>query len=1170
MRALRVKLPFSRQIDNVSEDVSYETLQEICNELKIIPEIIPNENINFVNLEAINFNASDETLDDLDYVIFEDNGGFQYVYEYNSSPTIVSRNNPTAMQTHQFVLSNWYTFEVYMFRNNLQDENLRVYAWNAHDNRWIYDNNKTYKLYPDYLKQFYLLSPNTTIVTKNIHEKEIAEPATPDSSFSLFLWDTTMHLYNSNIRDELSEKLRVSNPSIDSALLMRWSVNWYWDQLHFDTSPTHTPYSNNTTKKDSIMIGEAHSDGISIFGTTMPKDWADTYGEMGGTHYITWDMIDELYSTEDSHGNKVWRYAIIPLATQLTANSNLNAGADSGLNQIWTEYWDNNEDNTMQLPDAANQGVIVLLPVIDKEVSFYEKEIHAGSQQAAYLADSGNIKTIRVDSLMAWQNVWKDATSNYNTSPTSIVSFMRPSQIYKNYLADSVKPGVLNWMNNYSQNGTISGAMHNIGAYGLGITNADLNNSVNVINGDDFYTAGILNYFLLDLSQATTIFTDLQLTGIKFFNDFREYLQRINGISSVSSIPQPINIAVTTENEPILKSPIYFNVRYGVEKTGSGTISADMLDWELVETSSAHVNINGIETDRILYCWDITSCANPAFDFSATMEELQFSDNRQYLNSTAWTAYQSSAYTAMASQFDTHKTQTWMNAANGMIGTGLTFLDGMNHMTRGNQLAGVATLTSPTFADRGIGIANEMKNASTGFSMAGSLAGGLIGAMNASLVSKNIDNQRAAMLAAPTASTSLPFAANVLPFTDVYFWTSYMLDPYATTLTNYHNWWGYIHYTEKFFSDLWNRIHYNYIKIDSDWNKKWITDSAINGPNRIPTTFKQLPYVELYLKRLQDGVRVHKVLNTESYYSNVYPHTIGKLWTCMDKNNLEIEFLELLNIYTLLGNYNKWYVFMYHLNGEFNEWDINVAPKPTTELYQAEVNWRIFTIQFSDDFKPTVQVAAIWVFDINTNNIYMYQQGQTLYATDKEGQHTIQSYGNWSSSFTTNSGTVWDLDSKTLTVAEPNVVVQIPYPVSNSTYTGHALITYEVSAPPIELNALKEGDLVRSISFTHDFAVVNYASGARDGQVSLSGGGYLTTEPEDARGALLVYRESSTGSWSSYTIYNDGDPAPYGWKSADGTIWDPDTRTLTFFSQQTVNDNTISSNSYTGDAYCYR
>jgi len=1022
MKAYRIKLPFPRQIDNVSEDVSYETIQEICEGLDIHPVEIPNDNINFVNLEAINFVGNDDLINNVDYILYVDDDGFQYIYEYNSSPAIVSRNDGTVMQTHTFVLSNWYTFEVYMFRNNLSDKSLRIYAWNAHANRWIYDESAlTYKLYPDYLRQFYLLSPNTTVITKNVHEKQLISEDMPDSSLCNFLWDTTLHIYyegSDNFRDKISTALRTSYSSMpgNDSIEMKWGCNWNWSPWE---DVGHTLH-NNTTNKDALacLFGEKVDGVFAAWGSVMPKVWADTWD--GTQHNITWDMVDDLYANVDNMGRKSWRYALFPLATQLQSATWWQG--ESGLNQIWTEYWVNGNNEQIQLPGVANQGFVLLLPVVDKEIEFYQKHSAYNSSGDYMISDSGNIKTVRIDSLQAWQTLWTDMTTNYNTAPTSIISYVKPSMIYKKYLSDSTRLGAVNWLNNYYDGTQIRGAMHNIGCYGY-LGNADDTD----LNEDAGYMAGILNYFLLDMSQATAIFTDLQDTNLKFFSDFKSYLKNINGISGFAR-----DISIKSDNEPIVKSPIYFNLRYGIENTGSGTISADMIDWQTVEEEQTHVNINSLETDRTLYCWDITTCVNPLFDFTATMEQLQFADNRQYVNTTAWTAYQNTAYTAMASQFDTSKTQTWLSAANSMIGTGLTFLDGMNYMGTGNQYAGMATAqavetSKGLVAQLGSGMGGAGIG-TTGLSMAGSLAGGLMGCMNAALVSKNINNQRAAMLSAPTASTNLPFAASVLPATEPYFWTSYMLPNYQQTLTNYHNWWGYIHYTEMNFADLWNRIHYNYIKLDSDWNKKWITDSAVSGDNKIPATFKQLPYVELYLKRLQDGLRVHKVLSEEIYYNDA-PHTKGKLWTSIDRNNLEIEYIELLNMYNLLGDYTDWIinVHRYTLIGDYSVWLIDIPETSPLLIEDVEENkYIIVEYVFSDDFTllRTPGYTYAWHVISEGFNLVVYHQDNDTDAhisvAINGDSHTLWDLQNgWYPSQTIGNGSTWNLETKTLSIVEP-------------------------------------------------------------------------------------------------------------------------------------------------------
>jgi len=915
MKAFLIKLPFPREIDNSSEDVSYETLQEICEKLNITPVEIPNDKINVVSINNINFVSDSTFIGNLDYVMYLDEDNSWYIYEYDGSPQIVNRNNEL-ITTHNFVLSNWYTYEVYMYRNALNDENLMTYVWNCHANRWVYDKSKSeYPLYPDYLQQFYLTSPNTSVITKNIHQKDFANTETPDSSICNFLWNTNMDFIGSGmISSIVGDTFRTTYNNDRNNTTMKFGLNYNWSEYYEDTPEWHV--YNQTSKKDILVyLAQNFDTGTLSIGECLPKAWADTWD--GSEHNITWDMIDDFYSVVDSNGNKSWRYAIIPIATQLTSKYT----SATNLNQILTDYWVYGQDEQIQLPGLANQGAIILLPVIDAEVEFYEKQVSfntSTSPNPLQIQDTGNIKVLRVDTLAAWQAVWADISTNYNAQPNSIITYLKPSQIYKKYISESYADGSVNWLNNYFNGTEITGGMHNIGPMALG-DEAGSKPSPITIERETFYYASILNYFLLDLSQASKVFTDLQNSDIKFFKDFKDYLDRINGKGVYAGVIKDLSIKY--QNEPLIKQPIYFNVRYGIKTGSEGVLYPDMIDWEHLWDSSYSngIDINSVNTDRTIYCWDLTNNVNPLFDFSATWEPLQFSDDRQYINSTAWTAYQSSAYTAMASQFNTQAGQTTNNMANSLIGTGLTFFDGMNEMRKGNNAAEIAKNTM-------LGKGKVLKG--TGDLIGSAITAGF-NVANQELTLRNINNQRAAMLASPANSgTNLPFSANVLPASIPAFWTSYMVDSYANTLSFYHQANGYIHYTNKYFHELENRVHFNYIKLDTSYNKKIITRAMRNTSGAYyPAIFNQLPFIEIFLAKLQQGLRVHHVLNEFRFYDNV-PHQLGQLWHMDDLDNIEKDFIPLLNDFELLGDYTDWHIIIpnydYRLVGDYTDWELTV------------------------------------------------------------------------------------------------------------------------------------------------------------------------------------------------------------------------------------------------------
>jgi len=210
------------------------------------------------------------------------------------------------------------------------------------------------------------------------------------------------------------------------------------------------------------------------------------------------------------------------------------------------------------------------------------------------------------------------------------VSFLKPSQLYKKYLSETSLANGVNWLNNYSPDGKqILGAMHNIGAMGKITGSAYLTSNFDIHN-TNFYGAGLLNYFLLDLSKSTQILTDIQKNDVLFFTEMRSPLDRINGKGN------EFDFSTTTKNEPLIKQPIYFNVRYGIKTGSEGVIYPDMINWETLYTNGSNgININMVPTDRTIYCWDLTNNANPLFDFSATFEPLQFSDDRMYIESEA-------------------------------------------------------------------------------------------------------------------------------------------------------------------------------------------------------------------------------------------------------------------------------------------------------------------------------------------------------------------------------------------------------------------------------------------------------------------------------------------------------------------------------------------------------
>jgi hypothetical protein len=74
------------------------------------------------------------------------------------------------------------------------------------------------------------------------------------------------------------------------------------------------------------------------------------------------------------------------------------------------------------------------------------------------------------------------------------------------------------------------------------------------------------------MTKATleSAFTELEDKNLMFFEEFNTMLNNANSES--------YGCPVTEANEPLLKSPLYFNFQYYMANDGDGTITADMLD----------------------------------------------------------------------------------------------------------------------------------------------------------------------------------------------------------------------------------------------------------------------------------------------------------------------------------------------------------------------------------------------------------------------------------------------------------------------------------------------------------------------------------------------------------------------------------------------------------------
>jgi len=875
------ELPFYRWFGVDKEDLPFEHIEEIFTTTGTEWKEIDKANFNIViqDSQTLLIIADSEWTNKNDYikVYNEDNGDTLYYHFFNIE-RVINMDGKIIYQI-TFTLDTWFTYEIYMYKNCIEGNSM-TYAWNGHADRFLVDTEGL--RYIDYVKQPYLTSPNTSLVVKTQITEDVAMSDEPNSSI------VPITLLDNWIQGQATNYPLSSTDFYDQALV----------------TETAEPYILNLKKPWNLLRGEATSKLEFIdtpYEAVMYWDQYDgsdlSTSANGAIQYVsyvdwanmTWDEFDKIFLSSDE---KTYKYMIVQVKpTSYLSRQVLGKNVtDINLyNQISSQYVSNGSVADLSIGDQY----YMLVPVFNKVITTWECSDIVGEQSyipPVYILQTYYINKVEknVDLETILNRQLTTNWTNYGDVVGTIRTTYKPSQMAK-LLTNANSDTYNGWLNQTIINGelvpSISKFMPDIVSYDAtaGSTYANAlawyKNEANKSAGREYL------FFLLQKgSSGIDVLSKLEDTEITYFKNTKQMLLNINDAV----------VRTVAENDPIIHQPLYENIQMPFQKSGAGTLTSDMLDfttlygkpkwyesdpsspyydpdhptwrgWHLnpaTKTGTISVLQGSAELDYPTFRWDIESCRNTSFLFSPCREELVWSDNRTYSTDSGYTAYVSSKYTSAGAAYESaSKSGTIQQGANSLLGAGLTFVDPTAYMkgTTGMIKAGVKGLTKLTSA------ATQMS----------------AGESNV----RTIDSQRAAMLDPVSGGNIPPFCYDILPENvDVKYLTSTLTQGSIDAIHMYYTAYGYILNRGQRFEDYENRIHFNYIKMDSYINKPNLVEDALsNKAEIVPELFAKYEYVETFLKRLWDGIRVHHCLETR--FNDV--HELGKPWRMDDEFNLE-------------------------------------------------------------------------------------------------------------------------------------------------------------------------------------------------------------------------------------------------------------------------------------------